>query len=227
MKFTRYAVYYTPPQGPLARFGAQWLGWDPVAGVESGADWPGLPLPRATLTEAPRKYGLHATLKAPFRLAEGLTPDTLIAAVEALAATRPPVTLQGLRLAPIAGFLALLPDGDATGLNALAAAVVAGLDTHRAPISAQDLARRRAAGLDARQEALVARWGYPHVMDQFRFHITLTGRIDATTAEAVAGVLAPLLAPCLPRPFIIGDLTVSAEAGDGRFHTLHRVALSG
>src|SRR5438445_432365 len=34
-----------------------------------------------------------------------------------------------------------------------------------------------ATGLSARQAELLARWGYPYVHDEFRFHMTLTGPI--------------------------------------------------
>ena len=69
----RQAIYFAPPAGsPLARFGAAWLGWDPEAGAEvEGLPVAGLPLPREALVAAPRRYGFHATLKPPFRLAAG------------------------------------------------------------------------------------------------------------------------------------------------------------
>ena len=31
MTFQRYAIYYAPPEGGLARLAAEWLGWDPTA----------------------------------------------------------------------------------------------------------------------------------------------------------------------------------------------------
>ncbi|PKP65441.1 MAG: phosphonate metabolism protein, partial [Alphaproteobacteria bacterium HGW-Alphaproteobacteria-8] len=71
----RFALYYAPPPGPLADFAADWLGWDATAGREMPHPIvPGLPGPVEELTRAPRKYGLHGTLKPPFRLAQGATP---------------------------------------------------------------------------------------------------------------------------------------------------------
>lgn len=224
----RYAIYWAPEPGPLADLAAGWLGWDAAAGRETRhPDLPGLPRPVADLTETPRKYGFHGTLKAPFRLAEGRTATELQAAVAALCARTAPVALDGMRLARLGNFLALVPDGDASALGALAARLVAELDGFRAPLTAADLARRGADRLPPHKRALLERWGYPHVMEEFRFHLTLSGAFDAAILDAVRDRLAPLFAPLLPRPFPIGSVCLFGEAQDGRFHLLHRYALTG
>ena len=46
------------------------------------------------------------------------------------------------------------------------------------PPGAAELERRRKAGLSAAQEKMLLRWGYPYVLDEFRFHLTLTGRLQ-------------------------------------------------
>ncbi len=227
-EFQRYAIYYILPPGPLAAFGAAWLGWD----MEDGQpvphpDLPDLPRPVAELTATPRKYGLHGTLKPPFRLAEGLDAAALTDAIDALAELARPVTLEALRLDQIGGFLALTPAGDTDGLATLAASVVADLDPFRAPPPQAELDRRRAAGLTARQEALLRRWGYPYVMDEFRFHITLTGNLPQDVADQTAAVLAPALAPMLPAPFVVDEVALVGERSDGFFELIHRYPLSG
>ena len=88
--YPRYAIYYAPaPGSDLDRFGAQLLGYDAFSGVD-------LPFPDGILqttpdwrdlTKEPRKYGFHATLKAPLSLAPGKTEAELLAACEAFAAT--------------------------------------------------------------------------------------------------------------------------------------------
>jgi len=227
MQFRRFAVYYTPPDGPLARFGAQWLGWDIAAGraVEQPAP-PGLPAPLSEITKAPHRYGFHATIKPPFQLAAGRTVEALAEALERLCARAPRVTLDGLAPAPLGRFLALLPEGDQAPLDALAAAVVEDLDSFRAPPTEAELAHRRGAGLAPRHEALLARWGYPYVMDAFRFHMTLTGKLPPDWRTAVRAVVDRDLGPLLPRPFTIDGLSLVGEAGDGRFHLIHRYPLS-
>lgn len=226
--FVRYAVYAAPEPGPLAEFAAAWLGWDPEAGrAQAHPEIAGLPAPVSELTATPRKYGFHATLKPPFRLAEGSEPEALGADLADLAASLSPVRLDGLALHRLGGFLALTPEGDTSALARLAAETVTRLDHHRAPPGEGELARRRAANLSPAQEANLARWGYPYVMDEFRFHFTLTGKLTPAASEAVEAVLAPVIAPLLPRPFTVSALVLFGEAADGMFHILHRYALTG
>lgn len=220
----RYAVYWTPAPGPLAAVGAAWLGWDAEAGAEAAQpDVPGLPEPLAAVTAAPRAYGLHATIKPPFRLAEGTGPAALDEALAALAARLAPVVLPGLAIAAIGPWQTLLPEGDEAGLNALAAEVVAGLDAFRAPPSAAEIARRNPDALTARQRALLDRWGYPHVMEEFRFHITLSGpHGGGAPPAAIIAAAAAHVGPHLPRPFVLDALSLCGEGGDGRFRVLRR-----
>ena len=225
MKFDRYAIYFTP-QGSLAEAGAAWLGWDVARGcVVAHPAVAGLDV--ATLTETPRKYGLHATLKPPFGLAEGTTADGLLAEFEALCTRLSPVTLDGLALTPLGRFLALTPEGGTAALNAMAAEVVRGLDAFRAAPAEADLARRRQANLTPAQEANLSQWGYPYVMEAFRFHVTLTGKLPKSDLPRVTAALAPYIAPHLPQPFILDSLTLVGQAEDGMFHEVHRAALSG
>ena len=225
-QYERYAVFSAPEPGPLASFGAAWLGWDPVSGtVPEPPQLAGLPRPVTELAATPRKYGLHATLKPPFRLAGPRA--ALEADLAALAARRAPVILPGLGLSRIGGFVALTPEGDTTALTALAAEAVMALDAHRAPAPPDETARRRQAGLSPRQDAHLARWGYPYVMDEFRFHLTLTGKLAPAEAEAVIAALGPTLTPRLPRPYTVGALCLFGEDAAGMFHLLHRYRLTG
>lgn len=226
MTFRRYAVYYTPPPGPLADFGAAWLGWDIARGrpvPHAPADFTALP----RLTETPRRYGFHATIKPPFALAAGTDAGALATAVKALARSLPPARAAGLRLSRLGTFLALVPEGDSAEIDALAAAFVTGLDAFRASPSEADLARRRAAGLSPTEEANLVRWGYPYVLDAFRFHMTLSGAVAPAEADEIEHVLRPRLAGLLPRPFTITEMTLAGEDADGRFHELSRHPLSG
>ncbi len=226
--FQRYAIYYAPEAGAFADAAAAWLGWDAVAGREvPHPEVPGLPRPPAGLTVSPRKYGFHGTVKPPFVLAPGCDAAGLHAAAQALCAGLAPVTLDGLALHRLGGFLALTPDGDQTALAALAARVVAGLDDFRAPPSAAEISRRRPDRLNPRQREYLAQWGYPYVMEEFQFHLTLTSDLPEPEAEQVGAALAPVFAPLLPRPFRVDSLCLFGEARDGRFHLLHRYTLSG
>ena len=221
--YRRYALYYTPPQGEFADFGASWLGWDAARGA--AVPQPALPgLDIAALTAEPRKYGFHATLKAPFRLAEGARASDLAVAAEALAAQLGPVTLDGLALTRIGPFLALTPDGDPAALNALAAQVVEVLDPFRAPLTEAEIARRNPARLTPRQRELLDRWGYPYVLDEFQFHMTLTGALDDKALDHVTAALAPRL-DAIPRPFTLDAISLMGEDASGRVHLIRRMAL--
>jgi len=226
--YRRYAIYYAPRAGAFAEATANWLGWDVSRGrAVAHPDLVGLPGPVADLTSAPRKYGFHGTIKAPFRLADGISAADLEREVAALAAGTPAVRMEGLALHRLKGFLALLPEGEETDLMALGADVVSRLDHLRAPLTEAEIAKRRPERLTPRQRKLLEVWGYPHVMEEFRFHLTLTGDLSEGLAEQVAMVLRPWLEPVLPRPFVIEDLCLFGEDGEGRFHLVSRHALAG
>ena len=182
---TRYALYFAPAAThPLWTAGCQWLGRDPGAGTsgEGGLH-----------RDDPRRYGFHATLKAPFALRDGTTRPQLLAALSHFVAERAPFAMPRLAAAALGDFLALRPvDRDATAagqpLRALADDCVRLFDDFRRPPSPAEVARRLAAGLDERQRGNVDRWGYPHVFERWRFHMTLT---DGLSDDALrAGLLA-------------------------------------
>lgn len=221
----RYAVYYAPEAGGFADAAAQWLGWD--AKVGRVVAQPRVPVPLSDWTAEPRRYGFHGTLKPPFRLAEGLVLADLDRALADLARQLPAVTLEGLDLAMLDRFLALIPQGDTAALSALAAEVVARLDPLRAPLTAAEIARRRPERLSQRQRDLLDRFGYPYVMEEFRFHLTLSGPLSVPDLASLRPLADAHFAPHLPRPFRLADLCLFGEAETGQFHLLHRYRLSG
>lgn len=220
---TRYAIYYAPEPGPFADAAARWLGWDPASGTVVAQ-----PVHRFDLhgaTSDPRRYGFHGTIKPPFRLAEGHDVAGLQTGLADLARTLSGVTMPGLQFVNLEGFLALVPIGDPADLRDLAAIVVEGLDRFRAPPSTAEIARRRPHLLTPRQKALLVAFGYPYVMEEFRFHLTLS----VALTEAEHAVLRPLaeahFAGTVPQPFRMKALCLFGEAEDGRFHLLHRYQL--
>jgi putative phosphonate metabolism protein len=225
---TRYAVYFAPePGSALARFGAGWLGWDAsLATVPEPPAVPGIdPADREALTLGPRRYGFHGTLKAPFRLAGGATPAALSGAVAAIAARVAPFALPPLKLAEIGDFLALVPSQPSAPLDALAAACVTELDGFRAPMDDAERARR-GVGLGPRATAHLERWGYPHVLDRFRFHLTLTGPAAPAIRTAVRAALVPVLAPILAERQCFTAISLFGEVDGGAFRELERLPLA-
>lgn len=224
----RLAVYFAPRSGEFATRSAEWLGWDAATGKDlAQPDLPGLPRSAFQLTADPRRYGFHGTLRAPFRPGDGVTVDDVQSRLAGLAARLSPVACAGLHLENIDGFLAFTPLGCEAALLEIAARVVEATNDLRAPLTKAEVARRRPETLTSRQRALLALWGYPYVMEEFRFHLTLTGRLVPDQAAPVADVLAAHFATVLPRPFTIEDLCLFGEDEAGRFHLLHRHALTG
>ena len=190
--FPRYAIYYAAqPDSALDRFGRQLIGYDAYGGDELAfpehiaaqvPDW-------RDLTADPRQYGFHATLKAPMALLPDADLTSLRAACARFADAPRPVPVITPRVDSISGFIALVPAAPSADLLQLAAECVREFDGFRAPLTAADRARRNPAALTPRQRAHLDRWGYPYVMDDFRFHLTLTGRIAAERREPVLALL--------------------------------------
>ena len=221
----RYAVYYAPREGAFAYRANEWLGCEP--GNRRDLPQPvlsGIGDPR-DITAEPRRYGFHGTIRAPFRPAEGAGEAHIRAAVAKIAARRPPVTCAGLRVETLHGFVALTPLGCEAALLDLGAAVVEATNSLRAPLTPAEVARRHPDRLSPRQRELLDRWGYPYVMEEFRFHLTLTDQLDQP--EPIRAALEGYFAPVLPRPFVIEDLCLFGEDASGRFQLLHRYALTG
>jgi putative phosphonate metabolism protein len=191
-KHPRYAIYFATARGDaLDRFGSQMLGYDAWTGedlpypsevAQAEPDW-------RALTEDPRKYGFHCTLKAPITLAEGKTEAELLIACAAFAAKPRPIPVIVPVVNAISGFIAVIPRARSGELDQLAADCVTAFDTFRAPLTPEDRARRNPSKLSARQCDYLDLWGYPYVMEEFRFHMTLTGRIDSPRRERVVTML--------------------------------------
>lgn len=220
--FTRVAIYYTPAAGAFETFGEEWLGWSLRHG-QAVAQPPELAGP----TAVPRRYGFHATLKAPFHLAQGATIPALTDTLRRHCAGIAPVALPGgLRLMSYEGFLALLPAQNTPGLQALAAGLVQKLDHFRAPLSDADRARRNPDALSPAQRENLERWGYPWIFDDFQFHMTLSGplsKADIAPLRALAGAKLPPL----PVPYTITQVSVVGEDSSKRFHLIAEVPLAG
>lgn len=228
----RYAIYFTPePAGPLSRFGSCVIGYDANSGVElpllvpdgyNEASW-------AAATAEPRRYGFHATLKAPFHLQAGTTEADIFAATSMLAKMHSALTLGILAVRALGSFIALMIEGDTATVRALAAAVVSEIEPLRAPLSPADYDRRRAAPLTQRQVRYLDQYGYPYVFEDFRFHMTLTGSLMHEMRTSVREQLAQEFAVRVPQgPIALDALSIlRQDTRDSRFQIIARFPLKG
>ncbi|WP_321896890.1 DUF1045 domain-containing protein [Burkholderia cepacia] len=208
----RYAIYYTPPQSdPLTRVAAAWLGRDAFAGAQPAAN---LALTHGDpgQTSEPRRYGFHATLKAPFRLADGCTACDLEGAMTEFAQDSFKCDIGRLQLGELDRFLALVPINTPRDLMDLAGRVVEVFDGFRAPLDVHDLDRRNIASLDTNERAYLHAWGYPYVLERFRFHMTLTNRLDDACRASMKMTLTSRFEALLDRPYSVDALTLFEQS---------------
>lgn len=221
----RYALYSAPPPDHrLWHFGSSVIGYDAAAARDvpfpshspcDSPDWRGL-------TEDPRRYGFHGTLKAPFLLANGIGEAELLEAAMLFAERRQAFVVPALAVALLGRFVALVPAEASASLATLAADCVRHFDTFRAPLSEADRARRLKAPLTDRQVDQLDAWGYPYVFEDFRFHMTLTGSLPEDRRDAVRSALEAAYAT-IAAPFAVDALCVfRQDERAGRFTILAR-----
>ncbi|EKF61258.1 phosphonate metabolism protein [Agrobacterium albertimagni AOL15] len=180
------------------------------------------------LTADPRRYGFHATLKAPFHLAEGVREADLLAEFAAFATKTASFEVPSVIVDQLGHFFALVPDSLHAPLQQFAADVVETFEPFRAPLSEADIARRKPDTLPPRQRENLLRWGYPYVFDEFRFHMTLTGPVPEPKAPAMASILADRFADFIERPLRIDGLALFVEPERGAPFLVHsRLPLKG
>jgi putative phosphonate metabolism protein len=226
----RYAIYFMPdPRSTLWEFGSRAVGYDaylrrtcpfldhPIYNHDKALDW----------TADPRRYGFHATLKAPFELREGASEADLVATAQAVASKTHAIQLDRLIVAEISAFVALVEAVPSQALAALAADCVRAFEPLRGPLSASDLARRLQTLMSERRRANLDRWGYHLVFEDFRFHMTLTGSLDADTQRKLKEVLEEVYANLDPRPVLIDAIAIYRQPSrDQQFGVLERFALA-
>lgn len=226
----RYAIYFAPAaDSPLWRFGSAVLGYDAVTGVDVPAAVPAgcEALDWHALTAEPRRYGFHATLKAPFTLSPGRSEGVLRSFARNIAAGRPPVRLAGLSVSALGRFVALTPSQPSDALQSLAFDLVQAFEPFRASLSEVDKARRLQSPLTPAQHAYLEAYGYPYVGDAFRFHMTLTGSLPDGQVAPVRDALALAYTEAVPAgPVLIDRIAIfRQERRDARFTLIDSVLL--
>lgn len=214
----RYAIYFSPAADhPLTTTASHWLGRDAFTGeFFPTPDVAGISIDDVhALTADPRRYAFHATLKAPFELAEGHTQEELLEAFEDFAASTPAFDIPNVVIGQLGRFFALVPDRVYPVLQDFAAEIVEDFEPFRAPLSDADIARRKPDSLSPEHRANLMRWGYPYVMDEFRFHMTLSGQVPPEQAPAMRTALEERFADFINKPLAIDGLAIFVEPERG------------
>ncbi|HZY69253.1 MAG TPA: DUF1045 domain-containing protein [Devosia sp.] len=192
----RYAIYFAPARDALLwQLGTQWLAQPDLE----------------SLTISARRYGFHATLKAPMKLSPSSELKSLRDALCSFTEVRPPVALTGLAPHMIDGFLALTADPQPEALTALASEVVREFDDFRELLTLDERERRLKAPLSDRQIELVDLYGYPYVLDQFQFHMTLSDRLTEDLQQPLLERAEAWFAKALAETVLLDRLVVFAE----------------
>ena len=164
---------------------------------------------------------------APFHLDDNHTEGNLLEALDRFCDQASPASLRSLRVKALGDFIALTPD-DAASINELAGQCVTFFDAFRAPLGADDIARRSNDRLTPRQQAHLERWGYPYVFEDFRFHMTLTGSLPADEKTRFLAALTDAFAPLAGHSYDVDALSLLRQ-DDSRscFEVMARKDLQG
>jgi len=225
----RYAIYFVPAAGSrLYRFGSRLIGYDCYTGetIPPHQD-DALPDDWTALTRTPRRYGFHATLKAPFALAEGCSEAALREAFAAFCAKPRETASVALALRTIDDFAALVPSEACDTLAKLAAACTTCFDGFHAAPTPDELRRRKPEMLTTRQGEHLANWGYPYVFEDYRCHMTLSGSLPR---ERIAHILESLdrlfHRACLGKTHIDGIALLRQDCAEASFRVMDRLPLA-
>jgi hypothetical protein len=96
-------------------------------------------------------------------------------------------------------------------------------DRFRAPLSDFDIIRRDTPALSESERMLLKRWGYPHVLEAFRFHLSLTGALPDASIKRLQPVVTSLFAETVKSPVAVDGLTLSKQPDrDSPFRSIAR-----
>ena len=209
----RYAIYYTPPrEHPLTQAAANWLGRDAFGALDTNGEH-GF----EAHVGSPRRYGFHGTLKAPFRLAPSVTENDLLDAFDAFLTKPRMVPEVTLTVGALGPFLALVPNASATeALQDLARDCVHAFEPFRAALTEADMQKRNPHALSSAQLANLCRYGYPYVLEEFRFHMTLTSAVaDQAIRQELHQHLSQRFDAFLKKPLRMNTLAIFVEDEPG------------
>jgi hypothetical protein len=213
-EFERYAVYWVPKRADsLGRFGISWTGWCAKNGEPRlrGA-FRDITFDIPVITRRIRRHGLHAVIKAPFRLGAGRSRFSLEHFLDQEVEDSVAFPIPRLHLAVVDGSVVLVPQKNSPALRDL----IAGIDNAITPLEAatatNGFAEAKVIALRGNADPLVQ---FP-TAPAHRFQIPLTDQLGLEIAYEVLQQLEPLLKPILDEPRRMHDIALMGDPGGGR-----------
>jgi hypothetical protein len=226
-KYNRFAIYFMPQSESLFYdLGIRWFGWDPLRGSEvnglhnKGTD------EHLLVIEKARKYGLHATLKAPFRLRKGCELDDLISFFQDTCTRYDGCIFNNISIKKISDFIAITPNSDTTKIHSLAADIVKEFDQFRDELNESDIEKRNLSSYSLRQKEYFYSWGYPYVFEEFKFHMTLGKLSHSKDGTAEEKICNEYFQEIISKPMKIDNLCLMGEDQNGMFHILENTIIN-
>ena len=228
-KTSRCGIYFCPSQSvPLYGQGSQWLGRDATTGATlepylpdqiRHEDW-------LRVTDSPRRYGFHATLKPPFRLADNATLEDMRAELGDFARNHGSFCAPPLAVGALGRFLALILSAPSEEFSNLADGIVRHFDRFRAPATEQEIALRMRGSHSPSERSHILQWGYPYVFDSWKFHMSLTSSMHTKSLSLFEPYLRSRFASACEHPLLVDSVCIFHEPNPGgQFHLLDRVCL--
>jgi len=109
------------------------------------------------------------------RRSAGQSADQLLAEVADFSHKQTPIDLTGLAPVRSCRYDSLAFDQQPEALPQLASECVTRFEQFRAPLTEADVQRRNPDSLTESQRQNMYQYGYPHVLNDFNFHMTLSG----------------------------------------------------
>lgn len=215
--YERYAIYYVPHyETELAEFGKTWFGYDLSEG-DTDRNLYGLSADLVReVTRQPARYGLHATLKAPFNLDEGCSLEQLLQKTEQFCKKRKKFSLGNLKIGWHGNTMVLVEGQHDHRINQFASRCVLDFEDFRAPLTVKERTRRLEQNLNLHQRLMLEELGYPYVLSEFRFHITLTKNMTEDEKVQVVPALQPVLNSILGNPCDIDGIAIVGDPGNNQ-----------
>lgn len=186
-KYSRYAIYYAPPkESNLEEFGRYWFGWDPLnaklinnkqrINYLNGFGIKNLKNIDKNVLIA-KKYGFHGTLIPPFKLNKNYSTNLLFKKTEDIAKKFKKFKFYKFKLKKINNFYAFVQNKKNNNINKLSNRLVRELFKFRSPLTKKEIDRRNPSKLSKLQLNILHKWGYPYLMSEFNFHMTLASEV--------------------------------------------------